>query len=639
MTERLTEGQEAPVYAAAEELGALLSRERRHLIPTYQRDYEWTEEGQWQLLMDDVIDVTDRLLGARKTAEFNGQDLALAEKEVGPHFLGAVVFEALPPRGAHVATCSVIDGQQRLTTIYLLLRALLDVLTSHGLKDRARQIRKLILIRADDVVDAEEVFKLWPRRRDRDAWVAVMDDERPDTAHRYNEARQYFADRIEAAVENVESPESFLSVLVDALSHKIKLVVVDLEPGDDPQLIFEVLNGRQTPLSAADLVKNLLFMRATLPEEQVDALYDKYWSPFDAKWWSGTIGRGHAARGRRDQLLATWLTIQTAEEVNLGRLYGEARTYLSNSTANLPDLLRDIAGLAQEYRHIYERPDGVPKEIAGVYRRMERLGVTTAVPLLAWLRTLSAQRLTPAEHLRAVQAIDSFVVRRMMISAQTRGYGRAFLDILQKAKAAPAGQRIDAVITDALLAAPHGLEWPTDEEITDEFLARSFYGRISQERIRMLLGPIDAHLQEQAVKSEQASFDYDSLTIEHVMPRQWEKHWPVTADDPAARLAAEQDRERHINRIGNLTLITGKLNPSLSNREWSVKAPALDKHSKLELSREIVGLTTWDEAAIDRRSERLARAACAVWTRPLPIAHAAPVSASAGAALDMWKQG
>lgn len=608
----------AAVHAVDEELGTLLTRERRHLIPTYQRDYEWTEEGQWQLLMDDILDVTNRLLRARAMAEANGQTIAAAEESIGPHFLGAVVLEGLPPKGAHVATCAVIDGQQRLTTIYLLIRGLVDVLIAKGAEERIRQARKLILITRSEVTEDEEVFKLWPRRRDRACWESVMGDEMPVLKHPYVNARKYFADRVSAWVENMDEAGAALHLagLVDALMHKIKIVVVDLELADDPQLIFEVLNGRQTALSAADLVKNLIFMRAGVSDKELDALYDKYWDPFDDEWWSGSVGRGHASRGRRDQLLATWLTIQTADEVNLGHLYGEARRFLGSSKMQLTELLQDISELAREYRQIYERPDGVPAPIASVYHRMERLGVTTAVPLLAWLRTLPNSRMSAAQHERAVAAIDSFVMRRMLVSAQTRGYGRAFLEVLQEAKTAPDDINVDEAIIGALLKSPLSLDWPLDAEIEHEFLTRSFYGRINQSNIRMILSPIDRYLQTQLLKSEHGTFKYDELTIEHVLPQSWQEHWPVDAVEPVAKAAAEAERERHVNRIGNLTLITKYLNPAISNYAWAEKRPQLKLHSKLALSADIVSNDAWDESEIDARARTLAKAACAVWGRP-----------------------
>lgn len=357
-------------------------------------------------------------------------------------------------------------------------------------------------------------------------------------------------------------------------------------------------------------------MRAKFKDEQLDELYDKYWKPFDGPWWAERVGRGHAARGRRDQLLATWLTVRRAEEVNLGRLYGEARQYLRETDEELPEILASIHDLAKEYRQIYERTSDVPDSIAEVSGRMERLGVTTAVPLLAWLRTLPSDRLSLVEHERAVRHIDSWVTRRLLVGWQTRGYGRAFLDVLQRAQAAPDGETVDGAVQIAFANRPNSLDWPTDADVKTEFRDRRYYGRMSQERIRMILGPIDRYMQSQRDKGEQAQFDYDKLTIEHVMPRAWKSHWRIPLSDPALRQIAEEERERHINRIGNLTLVTKTLNPSVSNGPWAKKRAGLRKHSKLALNQDIVALESWDEDAINIRARDLFDVATKLWPGP-----------------------
>ncbi len=601
--------------AVDQELGIVLTRERRLLIPTYQRDYEWTEDGQWQLLADDILGVTTRAFEADLLSAGGGT--ASADR-LGPHFLGAIVLEALPQRGAQVNAAAVIDGQQRLTTIFLLLRGLLDLLTERQISARAKQVRKWILINPDDVEEQYEIYKLWPRRRDRSEWEAVMADEVPTISHRYLDARLYFYDRFKSVTEGMTLDEanSFLGTLVDTLASKIKLVVVDLEVSDDAQLIFEVLNGRQTPLSASDLVKNLLFMKANVSDKDLDRLYDEYWAPFDEAWWGGMVGRGHAARGRRDQLLATWLTIKTSDEVNLGRLYGEARSYLASTTEPLQAVLSGISHLAREYKSIYDHNDDDPEPIAQTYLRLERLGVTTAVPLLAWLRTLPSDQLTREQHIRAVSAVDSFVVRRLITSMQTRAYGRVFLEVLQKAQAAADSMAVDEAVVQAFLDQPHGYSWPTDQEVTDDFVRRTLYGRMRQENIRLILGPIDAYLRNQNSKSERAIFDYDTLTIEHVMPREWREHWS-TPEVPSDQLAAaEIDRDAIVHRIGNLTLITGILNSSVSNGPWNEKRASLEAHSNLALNAKFKDLETWNEAEIEKRGRQLAAAACAIWARP-----------------------
>jgi len=512
--------------AVDEDLGNILQRERRLLVPTYQRDYEWTEEGQWELLADDLLDVADRLFEARVTAKNRGEDLRAAEKRVSSHFLGAVVVEPQPAQGAAVSVGAVIDGQQRMTTVFLLFRALVDLLSEEGLDLHAKRARKLILIPRDDVREDEEQYKLWPRRRDRDEWVKVMDETAPEGAHPYTKCRRYFLKRMNSALDERDSQDrkDWAEALHDALVSKVRLVHVDLESLDDAQLIFEVLNGRQTPLSAADLVKNLIFMGARADEDDLQRLYDKYWEPFDDAWWSARVGRGHAARGRRDQLLATWLTIQTSDDVNLGRLYGESRAFLASSDMPVESLLQGIADLAREYRNIYERSDGVLPENAAVYERLERLGITTAVPLFAWLRIQRESRLTLAGHRRAVAAVDSFVMRRLMTGQQTRGYGRAFVEVLQAAQSAPESSQIDDVIVATLRDAPYGYQWPSDEDVAYEFVNRPYYDRLAQFRIRAILGPIDREMQRESKFTEKATFEYEELTIEHIMPQTWKKH-------------------------------------------------------------------------------------------------------------------
>ena len=226
-------------------------------------------------------------------------------------------------------------------------------------------------------------------------------------------------------------------LLVDALLGLFKLVVIDLEDNDDAQVIFEVLNGRQTPLSATDLVKNLLFLRAELDSEaDIERLYDRHWAEFDDPWWRKEMGRGHAARGRRDVLLSAWLTAATGTEVSVGHLYSEVRRYLDVGSHKTTDILPVLSIAARAFREIEEIPSSIAKRMAAAYRRLNRLSVTTVLPLLVWMRTLPSEELSPADHARAIVAIESWVMRRILVGANTRGYGKRFADVLRRAQAA-----------------------------------------------------------------------------------------------------------------------------------------------------------------------------------------------------------
>lgn len=328
------------------ELSTILAFQRRYVIPTFQRDYEWTEDDQWALLFEDLEAVVDRLEDARKDAALLGQPVTQVEKRVAPHFLGAIVLDLLPSSAGSLDLRAVIDGQQRLTTIQLLIRGILDVLVEIG-STREGRVRRLIQNPSDVVEVDDERHKLWPRRRDREVWRIAMAEDRPtDGDHLYLKARRFFRDHVRVAMQSPDGVDRS-DIVVDALLGLFKLVVIDLEDNDDAQVIFEVLNGRQTRLSATDLVKNLLFLRAELADEaELEALYDEHWAHFDDVWWRKEIGRGHAARGRRDVLLSSWLTVATGTEVNVGHLYGEVRHYLDKGNHKIVDILSELSAAA-----------------------------------------------------------------------------------------------------------------------------------------------------------------------------------------------------------------------------------------------------------------------------------------------------
>jgi hypothetical protein len=605
------------VNADTYELKTILTLERRYVIPTFQRDYEWTESGQWALLFEDLEAVVDRLEDARKYAEAVGEPVTKADKRVSPHFLGAVVLDLLPSSAGSLDLRAVVDGQQRLTTLQLLIRGILDVLVELG-SLRENQVRRLIQNPSDVVRVDDERYKLWPRRLDRDVWRHAMAEEYPAHAdHLYLKARRFFRDRARVAMKAPDGADRS-DVVVDALLSLFKLVVIDLEDNDDAQVIFEVLNGRQTPLSATDLVKNLLFLRAELLDEvELEALYDLYWAPFDDPWWRKEIGRGHAARGRRDVLLSSWLTAATRTEVNVGHLYGEVRHYLDNDH-KIVDILSELSAAALEFRVIFDPPETVSARIADSYCRIVRLMVTTALPLLVWLRTLPPDRLSSDDHLRAVIAVDSWIMRRLIVGANTRGYGKHFVDVLSAARlAADAAKSVaDAVETSLLAAGTGTLGWPTDDELDWAFVNRKFYNNLSQERLRMLLGAIDLQMHLDHPKGEHPKFDYDTLQIEHIFPQTWRDYWPLAVDDQAKRTLLAQERDRARDRIGNLTLVTGSLNSPMSNGAWSDKRKAIAEHSNLRLNAGLPELETWDENAIEMRARDLAAVARRVWPRP-----------------------
>ena len=603
----------------------ILKPERRYIIPTFQRDYEWTLEGQWRLLFEDLASTSDRLLEVRNSG-LEGVHLKTKEKSISPHFLGAIVCASLPFATGGVALRSVIDGQQRLTTLQLLIRGLLDALVEQG-SDRAKAVRRMLRNPMDVVEADEEVYKLWPRRKDREFWPLVMSETLPDDPagsdnHAYLQARAFFAEaaREYAKDEHGEVRADRLISLADTLSSLFMLVVIDLDDQDDAQVIFEVLNGRQTKLSAIDLVKNLLFLRAEVNEDDVEALYDEHWAQFDDPWWKQTVGRGHAARGHRDVLLSVWLTAALGEEANVSHLYRETRRYLDDGPST-QEVLQELSRYSVAYRTIYGELPIADARLAVAYRRIRSLDITTAIPVLTWLATLDDQTLPLPDHVRAVRAVESWSLRRAYVGWQTRGYGAHLAKVLRSGKVAQAeGSNIANAVIQALGSG--ALAWPDDAQVRDAFQHRQFYGNVSQLRIRLLLGAIDEQLRSENSHEPAAVIEYDNLQIEHVLPQSWVSHWPLYSpegpqlaqdkDDPVW-LKHSQERDLALNRIGNLTLVTGTFNRDASNKAWDVKRPEFAKQKTLVINHDVASSEVWDEQHMKERAGHLADVVIRIW--------------------------
>jgi hypothetical protein len=596
-------------------LKQILTQDRRYIVPTFQRDYEWTKDDQWSLLFTDLEETADRLFQARQHATASGEPLSKADKKVPPHFLGAVVCDQLPAPAGGLDLRAVIDGQQRLTTVQLVLRGVLDVLIEKG-SPRVQQVRRLLENHPDVVTAPHERHKFWPRRKDREVWPFAMNDDVPATEqHSYLQARHYFALRTRTAIVGIDATDR-TDVLIDALLDLFKLVVIDLEENDDAQVIFEVLNGRQTPLSAADLVKNLLFLRGELSDEkELEQVYDTYWAPFDDEWWKAEVGRGHAQRGRRDALLSGWLTAVSKTETNVGHLYSQVRSYLDTADRKTVDVLSELSDFGRAYQVVVGAEPAETDALRRSYRRIDALGITTAAPLLMWLRTLPAARMPVLEHEQAVRSVEAWVVRRLLVGANTRGYGKVFVDVLKAAagQASKPGASVADAIVQALHGGPNQLSWPTDDELVVAFTTRKVYGSMTQERIRLILGAIDEYQQKSNPKTEPAIVQYDKLQIEHVMPQAWRDHWPLTAVSDAERLLEAQRRDRSVQQFGNLTLVTSTFNQSVSNSGWALKRPEFQEQSKLQLNHTIASQDVWDADAILARGHQLAELAAKVW--------------------------
>lgn len=584
----------------------------RYIIPTFQRPYVWNQEDQWEPLWEDVRNTAEDYI--ETLASVGTEKGALAEAKTRAHFLGAVVLQQQPNAIVDLQTRHVIDGQQRLTTLQLLLDAAQEVFEVDGFPKESKQLRRMVLNDEDYLEETpNNRFKIWPTLVDRDAFKCAMSNELTIDgfedapivqAHEFFKLqnRQWLGERPELASARAQA-------LVTTLMGLLKTVVIDLELADDANIIFETLNARGTPLLASDLIKNSILHTAFESGMDSDKLYQQYWQGFDDAWWRAEVAQGRLFRPRIDVFLNYWLTMRTANDVLSSQVFPAFRKYAGEGSRSITSIVQDVKETGETYRQL-ETITGWSPEGTFLYRwSVMQAGVST--PLILWLFSKRAEIGEPG-FLRALGAIESYLLRRMVCRMTTKDYNRLFLELLANVQNAAPEATADVAADFLSRQTADSRVWPTDSQIEEAFLSLPLYQLLTRGRLRLVLEGI-----EDALRSPKAEEGHapKGLTIEHIMPQGWRQHWPLpdNSDPEAAR-----NRHRLVQTVGNLTLVNKKLNPDLSNREWALKRGGLSKHSVLHLNKQLLEAfpETWDEACIRTRAIDLAARAIKIWPRP-----------------------
>lgn len=610
----------------------LFEGKEHYEIPAFQRPYVWNEDDQWAPLWGDVTRVAETYVRAREADP-------VGEVEAH-HFLGAVVYESMRPNAGDVTRHHVIDGQQRMTTIQLLLDAVQEVVVGRGHEDQAESLEELILNLSPRFKGKRERFKLWPSQADRKAFEEAMDPTGPSTGdHQISKAHHFF--RVEAERWIVGKPdddgavppgneELRVEALSSTLQDRLVLVAIDLTGHEDSQLIFETLNDRGTPLLKADLIKNWLFRRGEQLNADVDSWAETQWAEFDTAWWREEIRQGRLMRSRIDIFVQYWLTMRRQDEVRAEdtfRVFVQHAEPLLDSATGAEQLVGELRRDADTYRSFAQLD--VTTSQGSYYRRViEGLELAATTPAFLWL--VSDNHAVPVEQVKvALNALESWAIRRTLLGLTTKDVNRfvvAILKVLESTEHGTVGDSLHAYLSEQTADTRI---WPADSRLQKELPGRWLYNNLRRDRLRTVLGAIEQHLREQDPRYEAVQLP-SGLQIEHIMPRGWRTFWdtgPKLDRDTAA------DRDRRVNTLGNLTLVTQSLNGSLSNRPWTDaeasglteggrpgigKRTLLDQFSLLVLNKELLSghPDEWTDTDIEQRSNTLVEALCAIWRGP-----------------------
>jgi len=581
----------------------LFQGDRQFRIPLYQRSYVWDLDLQWEPLWEDVTRVAEAVLAGKES--------------ITPHFLGAVVVSQSPQPTGDLEIRDVIDGQQRLTTLQLLMDAVEEVLRESNHSTESRRLRSLLL-NDDGLFFDDDQFKVRPTSADQVAFRNAMDDHRvvsPETAEtNIVRAHEYFKASARKWVSNFSSNDTKnrFSALVTAIRNHLCVVVIDLTVRDNHHAIFETLNARGTPLLASDLVKNHLLHEAERQDLDVERIYRENWKHFEDPWWHGEITLGRLRWPRLDAFLYYWLGMHLAQDVNTQQLFGVYREFVAEANFSPQSVASDFASLSRTFRSI-EDGEFLCEETE-FFERRNVLNLRVLTPLLLWL---FGAKSAPSQQTRkaCLRLLESWFMRRMICGHSAQGYQDYLSAILRDVKEQPV-DHASTVVADALsIAVASGTKWPTDEEILSAVLHRPMFSYSSKPRLRLILEALeDQKRYDSHGKTEDARCP-KGLTLEHIMPQTWSpEDWPLP-DSRDHNTNPEDEREALVHTLGNLTLVTNKLNPALSNLPWGKKRHELRKHSVLLLNRELVELEAWDDDTIRQRGRSLAHQICRIWPR------------------------
>ena len=581
----------------------LFQKDVRYTIPPFQRPYVWSQENQWGPLWEDVRNVAENYLEELERSGDNGVE---AEQKTSPHFLGAVVLKQVPTAAKEIDQREVIDGQQRVTTLQLLLDAIQQICEESDqpyIRRAARRLAKLVTNDEELIEDDKlHIFKLWPTRGDREAFRHAMDNGL--AANDFEEslivqAHEFFKLQVRKWLEDAAGPiESRIDALEAAATSMLQMVVIDLSPQDDPNLIFETLNARGTRLEQSDLIKN--FVLSQERDQHVDI-----WGNLDDGWWRREVRQGRLFRPRLDMLLNYWLAMRKGAEVFPLGVFSEFRSYVGDQEVDAV-----MSGLKQDlvnYRDFESTRGRSPGEKSFYYHvDVMQAGVITPILLLL----LSAEE---EARIGAFSALESFLVRRMICRQTTKDYNRLVLELASRLRESGL-DKADAVTAGFLKEqTAYAREWPVDEAVADALESSPLYRLLTRGRLRLVLEGVERRLRSSG-KSEQTTVP-PNLTIEHLMPVGWgEEKWPLP--EGIDKAAGTHQRNTLIHSIGNLTLVTQKLNSSMSNDHWDCKRDELQKYAVLLLNNELLSKPSWDETAIRCRSQRMAKLVSERWPGP-----------------------
>ncbi|MFD2785962.1 DUF262 domain-containing protein [Hymenobacter rubripertinctus] len=556
----------------------LFSGELQFIVPLFQRPYSW-QLKQWKALWQDL--------------------LLLPEMEAGRnHFIGSVVMHPTNTVPTGVSKYAVIDGQQRLTTLFILLVALRDTAQAIDHQQLAERITDTYL--TNKYAPAHERYKLLPTQADRPAFRQIA-DQAPGTApvnSLVTDAFTYFRQQLQSWVRQqpTRAEEMFRLVL-----ERLSLVSITLNDDDDPYLVFESLNAKGMQLTAADLIRNYLFMK--IQPDQQDELNEQYWMPMQA------------ALGDSLTVFIWHYLMRHGGNVPKSDVYQSFRKAVAGRA--VPEVLAELARYAPTYARMLQ--PALETQYAAIGQALERLHrtrLTVAYPLIMRFYDQVRHGQMPQQTLLAVlDVLENYAMRGFMARRGTGGANKSMQTLASRTNGLDHAPETLLADIQSYLATQN---YPADSDVLKALVEQPLYHHAGERRTRtkLLLDTLESKL------SKKETVQLSKLSIEHIMPQTITPAWLVALGEQADR-----DHQQLLHTLGNLTL-TG-YNSELSNLPFAGKQVHFAA-SHVGLNAELATAFGWNGAAIRERSRRLAQLLVERWPSFAPNTADASLSGEGG---------
>lgn len=580
------------------ELRELFNQQVSYRIPQFQRPYAWGEQVQWVPLWDDIRNLVSRVLSRQ------------GDYKILPHFMGAIVLQQRSSNTGEVEKRLVVDGQQRLTTLQLLIKAAEQVFQSRNDSVRASRLRELTINQdihlGDGGFDNQTKIKQ-SNINDQKAFQEAMrslhvgGDNQSWAFRALNYFKEELNNWLDDATENMVDRSNAFE---EALTKHLQIAVIDLDQGEKPHIIFETLNARGEPLKQSDLIKNIVMYEANVTDDADQA--NKLWGLFDDEWWRQETKEGRSTATHIDRFLRYWMVMRALKDVTANRVASEFRNHLESTQSSIQVVTSEIRNAGLNYWFLEGGIGIKSSKLKAFGKRMKAIELGVVTPVLLWLLT---SKVPEVREQRCIEILESYGVRRKLCGLQTQGLNRVFIGLLQALDREGPDCSDTTVLHFLKTQQADGGVWPNDRMLYKHLTSSPMKGKSAWKK--MVLEAIELNLRSD--KSEELG-PTSNLTVEHIMPENWHGHWPLSLIN-SSQGEPENARDEALQNIGNLTLTTEKLNKSLSNGPWHEKRQTLANHSSLFLNKTLLtnALEVWDEDAIIDRSKYLAEIILRIW--------------------------